>query len=130
MRNKFQNFMYGRHGNDRLNRFLYVVTIILLVLSFFFGTSFLILAVALLVYTYFRMFSKNNYKRDDENERYCELADRFKNFWKRRWKNLKMRRDYRIYKCPTCGQKLRIPKGHGKVEIRCKKCGTTFIRRS
>ncbi len=122
--------MYGRHGNDRLNRFLYVVTLILLVLSFFFGTSFLILAIALIVYTYFRMFSKNNYKRDDENERYCELADRFKNFWRRRWKNLKTRRNYHIYKCPTCGQKLRIPRGHGKVEIRCKKCGTTFIRRS
>ena len=35
-----------------------------------------------------------------------------------------------FYKCPGCGQRIRIPKGHGKIQIRCPKCNATFIRRS
>jgi len=39
-------------------------------------------------------------------------------------------RDYRFYKCPTCKQEVRVPKGHGKIEITCPKCREKFIRRS
>lgn len=33
---------------------------------------------------------------------------------------------YCIFVCPSCGQKIRIPKGHGKIMIHCRKCGKEF----
>ena len=50
------------------------------------------------------------------------------------FRNLKFRiqegRRYKIFKCPGCGQKIRIPRGHGKIQIRCRKCGREFFGRS
>lgn len=37
---------------------------------------------------------------------------------------------YRIFECPKCSQKLRVPKGIGRIEITCKRCGEKFIKRS
>ena len=38
--------------------------------------------------------------------------------------------DVTVFKCPNCGQKIRIPRGHGKVSVHCRKCGHDFIGRT
>ncbi len=40
------------------------------------------------------------------------------------------KRYYRFYNCPNCNQKVRVPKGRGKIEITCPKCHTSFIRKT
>ena len=40
------------------------------------------------------------------------------------------RRDYRFYKCPSCRTRLRVPRGKGKINIVCRKCGTSFQRKT
>lgn len=64
-----RRLMYGRYGNDSLNQFLLVVAIVLLVPWFFTHWAVLsILIFALLIVVYFRMFSRNTYKRSAENQ--------------------------------------------------------------
>jgi len=36
---------------------------------------------------------------------------------------------HKYYHCPQCSKMLRVPKGKGKIEIRCT-CGRTFVRKT
>jgi len=38
--------------------------------------------------------------------------------------------DYKVEKCPHCQQKMRIPKGKGKVKVNCSNCGKSFETRT
>ncbi|MDO5418142.1 MAG: hypothetical protein Q4F29_13145 [Lachnospiraceae bacterium] len=130
-RRKFQQFMTGRYGADQLTRFLNGCIIVLLIINLFARTQILYwLAVALLCYCYFRMFSRNISARFKENERYMGYRFRVMEAWKK-WKfKAEQTWKYHIYKCPSCGQKIRIPRGKGKISIHCPKCHTDFIKRS
>lgn len=134
-RDKFTNFMYGRYGVDQLSRFMLVLTFVLCILSLFIRTSILsFLILALIIITYYRMFSKNIYKRAAENEKYLRFVEKFKlkthTGSSGTFQNAGERKYYKFFKCPGCSQKIRIPRGHGKIEIRCPKCNTKFIRKS
>lgn len=155
MRNRFQDFMYGRYGNDQLNQFLSIIALILIVLNLFIKIPLLFLAaVILLVWMYIRMFSRNTSRRYAENERFLNFTSRFgrsggsgrrrygqssynqsnpydrqqaADFRKARREQKKI---YRFFLCPHCSQKVRVPKGKGKIEITCPKCRTSFIKRT
>lgn len=130
-REKFARFMAGRYGADRLGQFLIGLSLAVLVLGMFVRKPWVdILAMAVLVLCYYRMFSKNISRRYQENQKYegfvYLVKERFKGFRFR----AKEKKDYHIYRCPKCGQKIRIPRGKGKVSIHCPKCGTDFVKRS
>lgn len=131
MKQKFQQFMSGRYGADQLSRLLMVITLVVLVLSMFRPLRFLyIVAMVLLVYTYFRMFSRNVEKRYAENQKYLNWKYRLmvkKDQRKKRWAQ---RKTYHFYKCPNCKQTVRVPRGKGKICITCPKCRTEFIKKS
>lgn len=130
MREKLQRFMWGRYGTDRLNQFLMISAFLCLFLSFFGGWVFYLLATALLAYSYFRMFSRNVSKRTLENQKYLKQEMKVRSFFVKKKKEWGMRKEYRIYKCPGCGQKIRVPRGRGKIAISCRKCGNEFVRKS
>ena len=130
MREKFYRFMQGRDGSDQLSRFLMALTMVCLVLSLFGADVFYVIGIGLLIYSYFRIFSKNIYKRSAENTAYLKYEYKVKQFfatWKR---DMKQRKTHHIYRCPSCKQKIRVPRGKGKIEIRCPKCSQTFIKKS
>lgn len=130
MREKLQRFMAGRYGNDRFNQFLLILALIFAFLSCFRIPFVYLIALALMCYAYFRMFSRNIPRRAAENQRYWKYESRVRDFFRRRKTAFAARKEYRIFKCPNCKQKLRVPRGKGKIAIRCRKCGTEFIRRS
>ncbi len=130
MKEKLYRFMQGRYGSDQLNRFLMILVIICFVLSIFGLRPFYLLGIMLLVYAYFRMLSRNLYKRSAENSAYLRYEYRAKQKFAKLKRDLKQRKTHHIYKCPSCKQKIRIPRGKGKIEIRCPKCGQTFIKKS
>ena len=124
------SFMAGRYGNDNLNRFMLYVCIALLVVDIFVRSSFLyLIPIVLLCIIYFRMLSRNVEARYAENERYLRVRDGFLGIFRRGGRG-QAQAGYRIYVCPKCRQKIRIPKGKGRIKIRCPRCGHEFIKRS
>ena len=131
MREKWIRFMSGRYGLDSFGKCTLVSAIVLSLLSSVFRSELMnLIAWALIIYTYFRIFSKNIYKRYAENQTYLSKTYKLRTWFTKQKNMMKQRKTHHIYKCPTCKQKIRIPKGKGKIEIRCPKCYTTFIKNS
>lgn len=130
MKEKLYRFMQGRYGTDQLNRFIMILTVVLLVISMF-GLRFLYVpGLLLLIYAYFRMLSKNLYKRRAENAVYMRYEYKVKQFFATIKRDRVQRKTHHIYRCPSCKQKIRVPRGKGRIEIKCPKCGQAFIKKS
>lgn len=130
MRDRFNRFMQGRYGNDRFNRVLMITALVCMVLSMFGLDVFYVIAIGLLAYAYYRMFSRKIYQRAAENQKFLQKEQKFRNWLNGQKRNIKQSKTHRIYKCPGCKQKIRVPRGRGKIEIRCQKCGTKFVKKS
>ena len=137
MGNAFSRFMYGRNGVDSLGWASLVAVLLLdtaeLIVRSKNETARTILATAsflLMVWTLFRMFSRNFSKRNQENERYMTYQNKVTGFFKKQKNLFEQRKIYHIYTCPSCKQKIRIPKGKGKIQVTCPKCHTQFIKKS
>lgn len=126
MREKIQRFMMGRYGSDQLNRFLLIVSMVALVLSFFTFRLFYWLGVIVLIYAYYRMMSRNYGKRSAENTKYLQMTYRLRGVVGRYKKMWSQRKTHRFFKCPSCKQQIRVPKGHGHIQITCPKCRMSF----
>lgn len=130
MREKFARFMMGRYGVDQFSKFLTVFTIVLMVLGLFIHPILYYLGIVGMIYMYFRVFSKNRVKRSAENQWYLRKSYAVTNWFHKEKRMWKLRKTHKIFKCPTCSQKIKVPRGKGKIEIRCTKCGTKFVKRS
>ena len=127
MREKLQRFMMGRNGTDNLNKFLLGLTLVILIVSLFVRVNILyFIGLALLIWTYFRMLSKNISARSAENERYLRMTSGISGFFRQKKLHFQQRKIYCFYKCPSCGQEVRVPKGKGRIRITCPKCRTEF----
>lgn len=129
-RQRSARFMAGRNGNDQFNLFLLIVDLVLIVIASFTGSALYLLVLALLAYIYFRMLSRNIYKRQDENGRYLRARYKLQSRLRLLGERWKQRRDYKFFVCPSCRATLRVPKGRGKIKIVCRKCGTSFTGKS
>ena len=136
MKDKFYRFMQGRYGVDQFAKFTMGVALVSIVLAIFVNTgsragSLLdMLGLVAIVYTYFRIFSRNISKRAQENQKYLSATAKLRQRLNKEKNMMKQRKDYHIYTCPSCGQKVRIPRGKGKIEISCPKCHSKFVKRS
>ncbi len=124
-------FMRGRYGVDSLSRTILWAAIIIAGCNLFINNTFItLLSFALIIYCNFRMFSRNIYKRASENQKYLQDTRKVrKDISVLKHKILYLQKNH-IYKCPTCKQKIRIPRGKGKISIHCPSCHTDFIKKS
>lgn len=131
MREKLRNFMIGRYGIDDLSKFLMGFALVLCILDIFVNNAFLsLLFFVLIIYVYFRMLSRNYNKRYQENMKFLQVKNKVvAKFDSQKWM-MQQRKTHHIYKCPTCNQKIRIPKGKGRICITCPKCKTEFTKTS
>lgn len=126
VRDFFQRMMFGRYGTDHLNYFLFLVCIVLYLVSWIINSTLLFyLSLVPFCWAVFRTFSRNITARQTENDRFLGLFRPITNWWH-------MKRTARndpencYFKCPCCGQYLRVPKGRGRLRITCRNCGNTF----
>ena len=123
--------MQGRYGTDDFYKFLFWVALIGIVINWFFKSQLLSFAVTLiLVYAMYRVLSKNHSARYAENQRYLQTTAKIRYWFDQQKKLMEERKYHHIYTCPKCRQKIRIPKGKGKIMIRCPKCHHEFQKRS
>ena len=121
--NHVRNFMRGRYGIDRLNMVLLYAGLILCIISMFLWfplvrlsltlTSYILMGIAV-----FRCLSRNTYRRYLENRKFLMFFQNLRD------------RQHRYYDCPRCRQQIRVPRGKGKINIRCPKCKESFIKKT
>ena len=130
MRDWFRRLMMGRYGVDQLTWVLLVLSLILSLCGGIFRSNVLrILCWAVLIVCYLRIFSRNIYARQQENQKLLQFWWKLKN-GKANRPTREQRKNYKVFSCPTCKQKLRVPRGKGKISISCPKCGTNFIKKT
>ena len=131
MRASFSRFMSGRYGVDQLGNVMLWTGLILSIVGSLAKLGVLtILADVLLVVMLVRMFSKDRYKRQHENQMYLEKTYKLRketSEWINRVKNSKK---YRYFTCPQCKKRLRVPRGVGQITITCKGCGNKFDKKA
>ena len=134
MMNRLRNFMYGRYGMDGLNLFLWIFSLVLILIASVFSVIpsiptivalvLRILSLILLVLTVFRSFSRNIAARQKENIALTRMWNKIRTVFQPR----PDRKTHKYFRCPKCSQKVRVPRGKGKISIKCPKCGDKFIR--
>ena len=130
MREKLVRFMQGRYGNDRLGQAMLVLALICMVLSIFRIPFVSTVGLVVLILVYYRMFSRQISKRAAENQKYLTLEWKVRARLQKRKQALAQSRTHRIFKCPKCRQKIRVPRHRGRIAISCRKCGAEFIRKT
>lgn len=128
--NWLRRMMYGRYGGDQLSWFLLAVYVVLSLLSGLPHLGILSwVALAVLVWSFFRMFSRRYDRRRAENARFLSLAGPALRWLKMR-RTILRDREHRYFRCPNCGQYLRVPRGKGRITINCRSCGVSFEEKS
>lgn len=128
--NWLQRIMYGRYGGDHLSVFLFGIYVLLYLLSAlpFLGLlSWLALVVGALAV--FRMFSHNIAKRRAENAKFLTMIAPMLKWWHIQ-RARRRDKEHRYFKCPNCGQHLRVPRDKGRITITCRSCGVSFEEKS
>ena len=120
---KLRRFMAGRYGTDKLNMVILSAGLAVCLVSAFVDSAkinLLLTAVsyALMFWALYRSFSRNTYKRYQENRKFLQFFDRLKD------------REHRYYDCPKCRQVVRVPRGKGKIAITCPKCKERFVKKT
>lgn len=128
IREKLAQFMVGRYGADQLNYALMVLYLVCFVLGIIFEKAiiFTLLMWLLLICSFFRMFSRNVYKRSQENEAFLNIWNKIKNFFVLNFSKIRDFRTKKYVKCPYCHAVLRLPRQRGNHTVRCPKCNDKF----
>ncbi len=130
-RNKFLQFMSGRYGVDQFSKFLLTIGILSYICSLFFNIRLWdFISILCIIYCYVRIFSKNHANRSRENQKFLHVTSHLSTIIQGQCYSWKQKKTHHIYKCPNCKQKIRIPRGKGRISVHCPKCNTDFIKNS
>ena len=116
-------FMAGRYGTDKLNMAILGLGLVLCIVSMFVDFAPVNLALTLgsyglMIWAVYRSFSRETYKRYQENRKFLQIYNRLAD------------RQNRYFDCPKCRQTVRVPRGKGKISITCPRCREKFVKKT
>ena len=127
MRDFLRKFLYGRYGVDQFSTALVIGSVVLsLLYTISHVRLFYLVSSVLIVYALFRIFSKNFANRQKENLAWLKYSSKGKKASRKCIRRIQDLPHYKYYNCMNCKQTIRVPRGKGRVEIRCPKCGYSF----
>lgn len=127
LRERLYRFMQGRYGSDKLNNFLLAIYFILFLINLFAGVVIIsFIELVLIIVMFWRMLSRNIYKRRIENEKYLRFIKKPKNFFALTKSRIRDRKTHVYKTCPACKSVLRLPKQKGKHTAVCPRCERRF----
>jgi len=123
--------MVGRYGPDHLS-------FAMIIISFILSLLYAILAYMPLIFlsyfvfglAIFRLLSRNIYRRRSENDKFIKYWWPIRTRIKRITDRIKQARAFKVFKCKKCKNKLRVPRGKGKLQVTCPKCGEKMFKKS
>ncbi len=127
IQDKIARFMNGRNGADELAGTCVWVAVILMVINIFARNPVLtILVLLILAYALFRMTSTNVAARRRESEVFAEKLGPVRPWIRNPRAAWNESRAYKHASCASCGQRVRVPRGKGRLRVTCPKCGEKF----
>ena len=126
---KFQYWMMGRNGTDQLALAGLIFGILLSVIAQLFFWPLIFVSYLVYFWTLFRIFSRNLAARQKENQLFLRAWHPVAQWFFFQKTKFQQRKQYKYFKCPSCGLRLRAPKGRGKIQVTCQQCHTQFIKR-
>ncbi|MCI6487116.1 MAG: hypothetical protein MSA25_03480 [Clostridiales bacterium] len=137
MREKLSRIFSGRQGMDEFSKALFWMGLVCILLSVLtvnvlkgvFSLLFNWLGLMMLIFSFVRAFSRRLGQREAENNAYLALRQKQRHNRQAAWERRAQRKDFCFFKCPGCGVMLRVPRGKGKIHIKCK-CGYTLYRKT
>ena len=130
MRTWLNTFMLGRNGVDFLNKHLFRIAAVIAGVNLLLTWRIGFIPVVIAGYALFRTLSRNLTVRQMEDLTARETYDRAKEKISGALQRAKQSRDYRFFSCPGCGSYLRVPRGKGRIQVTCPRCGHRFDRKS
>lgn len=137
MRDWLNRLFGGRQGMDELSKALFWTGIMLFTLAVLAAGAHISwlsgvlewLSIFALFYAFFRAFSRNLPARERENMAYFAFRASRKQKLDAAKERRRQSKEYKFFRCPGCKTWLRVPKGKGKIHIKCK-CGYMLYRKT
>ena len=127
LREHLYAFMIGRNGSDELTRAILILYLALFIVNLFVRSWIVnIVAYAIIVYSLFRMLSRNLLARRRENAAYLRLQNSVTSFFRLQRNKWRDRKTHVYRRCKTCKSTLRLPRQKGKHTVKCPCCGQRF----
>lgn len=120
----------GRYGFDQLNAFLLILYLVLIIVERIIGLPvFYWIALVFILISLLRSMSRDMDRRRAENQKFLQILQPIRRFFRDTRTRMKDR-NHRYFRCPCCGQQMRVPRGKGRITVHCRSCGATFEEKS
>lgn len=131
LKDRLADWLQGRNGSDELGTASLVVSLIFLLVNGLTHQRWLsAVSLAFAAYACWRVLSRQVAQRRAENQAFLQRTAPIVSWVKNPAAAVAEARAYKHLSCPSCHQRVRVPRGKGRLRVTCPSCRTKFETRS